>query len=271
MTLAPRNRSSLTRYLSDIRAIPRLSKEEELLVGQRMSHGSPEARHELVVSNLGFVVKIASEYQNMGLPFEDLLSEGNLGLLRAASSFDHRKGIKFITYASWWVRKSIRLALFEKSGLIRVPAYQRKKHAQRVAHLEGFRNRGLASEVACLEAEADAVPLRFRSVSIDEAGPGESRGRLMDMLVDHASEDPERRVMRRQDLDGLTRSLSCLNQTERTVILHRFGLADKPTLTLRQIGANLGLTRERIRQIETAAKTKLRARLHLEGRPLVRS
>jgi RNA polymerase primary sigma factor len=235
MTETTRNRSSLTRYLADIRAFPRLSREDELLVGERISLGSGEAKHELVVSNLGFVVKIASEYQNMGLPFEDLLSEGNLGLIRAASSFDHRRGIKFITYASWWVRKSIRLALSDKASLIRVPPYQKKKRA---------------------------APLRLQSVSIDEVLPGESGARLTDLLVDQTSEDPERKVIQRQDLAGLVRSLSLLSETERTVILHRFGLDGRPTLTLRQIGANLGLTRERIRQIEAAAKLKLRARLH---------
>src|SRR5262245_26775838 len=111
-----RSGSALSRYLSDIRGFRLLTKDEEIAIGRRISSGLREGQNDLVLSNLGFVVKIASEYQNLGLPFEDLLNEGNMGLIHAASRYDHRKSIKFITYASWWVRKSDLKALADQSS-----------------------------------------------------------------------------------------------------------------------------------------------------------
>ena len=119
--------TSLTRYFSEIRQFPQLTREREQALARELEAGRADARDELVEANLGFAVKVASEYRNLGMPFEDLLNEGNLGLIEAAGRFDASKGTKFITYAIWWIRKSILKALSERSAMVRVPSYQLKK------------------------------------------------------------------------------------------------------------------------------------------------
>jgi len=237
-----RNASALSRYLSDIRDYPSLSKEQELGLGERISAGALECQNELVVSNLGFVVKIACEYQHLGLPLDDLLNEGNLGLVRAAARYDHRRGIKFITYASFWVRKAILKALADQPAIVRVPEYQRKKLSRH---------------------DPARTPLwpRRAAVSLDEPASSQGRARLIDTLADGDWANPEREILKRQDLAGLRRAMCRLNTKERAVIAWRFGLAAEPFLTLKEIGSRLGISRERVRQIEAAARVKLRTAL----------
>src|SRR5262245_11062613 len=226
----PRTRSALNLYLSEIRTLPPLSREEEIVVGRRISSGGREAEEELVVSNLGFVVKIASEYQNMGVPFEDLLNEGNLGLLRAASRYDHRRGVKFITYASWWVRKSILKALSEQGATIKVPAYQRRVQSRRRAEREALRARHghSASDPSCHECGPEAIAtVTPRWVSLDEEARAGGRPRLVEALVDPMCEDPEREIIRRENLARLFSGMSSLSEKERSVITRRFGLSDR--------------------------------------------
>jgi RNA polymerase primary sigma factor len=237
----------MSRYLSDSRSLPRLTREDEGRLSRRASRGMREAQDELVLGNLGFVVKIAREYLNMGISFEDLVNEGNLGLLRAASRFDHRKGARFITYAVWWIRKSILKALASQGSLVYVSGYSRRK---------------IARERSIWEDQGGTPPAASfpRPISLEEAVGGDRR-RLVDLLADAGAEDPERSVAREEEIARVTRSLACLSAKERSVIAWRFGLAGLPVSTLKEIGERMGVTRERVRQIEAGAFRKLQKHL----------
>lgn len=257
-------RSSLSLYLSDIRSFPLLSKEEEIELGRRISGGIRQSADELVLSNLAFVVHIASEYKNMGLPFEDLVNEGNVGLIRAASRYDHRKGIKFISYASWWVRKWILKALAEQASVVRVPCYQKKKQARQKALVEAQRSqhRHSSADPPCDDCppDPDGFP-RYRPVSLDDPARPHGHPRLIELLVDTRSKDPEREIISEEDLARLELSFASLTDRERAILTARFGLSGSRVFTLREIGTLMGLSRERVRQIELAACDKLRAQL----------
>ena len=233
--------SALSLYLSDIRTQRTLSKDEELETGRRISSGMHECRADLVVSNLGFVVKIAREYQNMGVPLDDLLNEGNLGLIHAASRYDHQRGVRFITYAAFWVRKAILKALADQASLIRVPSYQRRK---------------------------SPTPAPYcRPVPLDDTARADGRARLIDILIDHRAKTPEHDLGQREEIAHLSRVLRGLGERQRRVIDMRYGLAGERVLTLKEIGDQLGLSKERVRQIETEALARLRTLLATSREP----
>lgn len=249
---AASSRRALTRYLSEIGGHRLLDKEEEFAIARH-------AQDLLVLSNLRFVVKIASGFQGRGLPMEDLISEGNVGLLRAAERFDPSRGIKFITYAAYWIRKALRQSLAEQASPVRIPRYQMLK-ARRAAE----------------RRDGDATPGRDGS-RIDSFRPGvafldnpvqiEGETLLAEMIRDERVEDPEETMVKSDLVSKLAASLDCLDDRERAVIVGRFGLSGSECHTLKQIGETFGLSRERIRQIEREARLKLRARLESIPRP----
>ncbi len=207
--------------------------------------------NDLMMSSLGFVVKIAREYQHRGMPLEDLINEGNIGLIQASYRFDEERGVKFITYASWWVRKSILRALAEQP-MVRVPDYQVRK-----------------ARLGAPRGTADPVVPRVTTVSLD-APHGEGYACLVDTLIDSNARSAEAALLRREAAANLRCSLACLNNTERLVISYRFELGGDRALTLREVGDLLRLSRERIRQIEISALAKLRAAFHHAGFPIAR-
>jgi len=268
MDVTAKERSSvLSRYFAEIREYRLLSKEQEQTLARSVKRGSREALNELIESNLSFVVKVASEYRNLGLPFEDLLNEGNLGLIEAAHRYDASKGTKFITYAIWWIRKSILKALSEHSNMVRVPNYQLKK-VREIRDAENSLRRSLGrkpkrEEISVRLSKSvnkidQVLQLKLREVSLDDKVGKDRDSSISEYLVDNNSESPEDDLIRREANSLVSEALAFLTEQERTVVTFRFGLAGGPPLTLKEIGENMGISRERVRQIECQAKTRLR-------------
>jgi RNA polymerase primary sigma factor len=201
---------------------------------------------DVIERNRGFVITVARQYRRLGVPMDDLLSAGHLGLIEAARRYDPSRGARFVTYAVWWIRKGILEAIARQSGIVAVPAYQRRL-ARRLQD----------------DAEAAARIRRqpvttIHEVRIDDRfGSTEAPRRE---LQAPQSFDPERTAIREEEIDTIRLAVSALPEREREVIRHRFGLDDAPVLSLHEIGARLGLSRERVRQIETGALAMLRAR-----------
>lgn len=261
------DRSVLSRYFSEIRAYPLLTKEQEQQLAHRVRKGDKDAFEHLVASNLSFVVKVASEYRNLGLPLEDLLNEGNLGLIEAARRYDPEKGTKFITYAIWWIRKAILKALAEQVNLVRVPTYQMKKVKQvREAEHTLRKELGRTPErheisdrlETTLKKVDQTLQVHSKEVSLDDTVGKEKKTPVSDYLIDQDSESPEENLIRREGTSLVGDALQHLSEQEQIVVRHRFGLDGCPILTLKEIGEQMGVSRERVRQIETQAKARLR-------------
>jgi len=259
--------SVLSRYFAEIREYPLLTKEEEMSLALDVKAGKREALNGLVESNLSFVVKVASEYRNLGLPFEDLLNEGNIGLIEAAHRYDASKGTKFITYAIWWIRKSILKALSEHSNLVRVPNYQMKK-VREIRDTENTLRRDLgrvperreiSERLSRSVTKIDQVlQFNLREVSLDDKIGKDRDKPISDYLIDPACTSPEDDLIHRESSTRVGEAMAHLTDQERVVIAYRFGLAGGLPLTLKEIGEKMGISRERVRQIECQAKSRLR-------------
>jgi len=247
-----------------------LSREEEQAVARRYrASGDPEALRRLVESNQHFVIMVARQYQGMGLPLEDLVSEGNVGLLQAANRFDPRKGIKFITYAVWWIRRAILQALSDQSRLVRLPKYKVRQVRSIRERLDELRaNLGREPEIDDLceatglprsEVEALLTLGAFES-SIDaepSGADGPTDGTPYDRILSH---DPVEAEYHATEVARIIQTaIQSLSPKERHVVLRRFGFVEAPHSTLEAVSQELGLTKERVRQIEMQAKSRLRA------------
>jgi RNA polymerase primary sigma factor len=258
--------SVLSHYFAEIRDFPLLTKEEEQSLARDIQAGSEEALHELVESNLSFVAKIASEYRYLGLPFEDLLNEGNVGLIQAAQRFDPTKDNKFISYAIWWIRKAILKALAEKSHVVRMPYSQIKKfkeirRAERALQHDLGRkpNREeISDRLDRSVAKVDRV-LQYgvQETSIDAPLGDEQETPLADVLIDRAGMTPEEKFLEREANDDVGEAFCQLNEQQQTVLAYRYGLLGE-ALTLQETGERMGVSRERVRQIETQARERMR-------------
>ena len=269
MAKGPYERSTcISKYLQEISEFPLLSKEEEHAIAERMRDGDPDSSyHDLVKSNLSFVVKIASEYKNMGLPFEDLLNEGNIGLIEAAHHFDPGRGTKFITYAIWWIRKSILKALSQHAAMVRIPNYQLKKvrnvrNTERMLAKELGREADreeISKELRVTIAKIDEIlQMKMRELSLDDKVGKDKDTPISDYLVDGRSVNPEDELIKNESNVVIRLALKNLSDQEQTVIINRFGLEGGRVFTLKEIGEKLGVSRERVRQIENQAKKRLK-------------
>lgn len=261
----------LSRYFSDIREHPPLTREQEAELASRLKQCKPEDKDLLITSNLGFVITVASEYRGLGIPFEDLINEGNLGLIEASHRYDPGRGVRFITYAVWWIRKAILKAVSDHSTVVRVPSYRRKKMRQvrdaeksLLSSLGRSPNRTELAErlegaVATLDELLRTNP---REISIDDPSAPDSDRAVGELIADAAAVCPETKMLREEDGRLVRRAMECLSPIEQRILRDRFGMQGKPPLTLSDIGAKLGISRERVRQIEVQAKQKIRQSIH---------
>src|SRR5262245_57914672 len=258
---------SLDIYLREINATPLLRREQEVDLARRIARGDTAALDHLVRANLRFVVSIAKQYANQGLSLEDLINEGNVGRIKAARRFDHRRGFKFISYAVWWVRQAMLQSLAEQSRIVRLPlnragALYRIGKAVRVLTQELGRQPRL-DELARrvdlpLPEVRDTLSIASPYVSLDGPFEDEEDNALMDCLRDEGSARPDEVTFGDTLEQDLRAALSTLEPREERILRLYFGLDGVEPLTLEQIGARLGLTRERIRQIKQKALAKLR-------------
>ncbi|MGD8375712.1 MAG: sigma-70 family RNA polymerase sigma factor [Acidobacteriota bacterium] len=253
-------RSGLGLYLSEVRRYSRLDRVTE----RRVAGGLPDrrARNRLVEANLGFVVSIAKEYRNRGLPFEDLISEGNVGLIEAARRFDPGNGTKFITYAVWWIRKAILAALAEHSLVVRVTSYERRRLRRASGKpapsttVRGRRPAHLDDPGVAVAGGGGSLLERYGAVSLDAAVGQDGETSLGDFLP-AGGDDPETEVSRKLMLACLDRALTYLSRRKRRILVSRFGLDGGDPQSLREVARGLGLSRERVRQVELDARKEL--------------
>ena len=258
---------SLDQYLRDISAYPLISREEEAELARRIRVGDQEALDKLVRSNLRFVVSVAKKYQNQGVSLSDLINEGNLGLIRAAHKFDETKGIKFISYAVWWIRQAILQALAEQSRIVRVPL-NRAGTLHRIgrranALLQELGREATHAEIAegmdiTEEEVAKTMSISQVHLSLDAPlTPGEDN-RLLDYLADTINPTPDEQTFEKALTDAIVDSLASLKEREAKILRLYFGLDESEPMTLEEIGTLLGITRERVRQIKEKALSRLR-------------
>jgi len=272
MTAKGRKRESgdsrvLRRYLNEIREFPLLTREEEQELGKRIAKGDQAALRKLVQSNLRFVVSFAKRFRGMGLSFQDIINEGNIGLIEAAKRFDPDKGVKFITYAVWWIRQSIMHAISDHGGIFRLPQKQanllyniHKTINSMTPVLERKPTPGEVAKHLSLDTESVEMLMRTENADIPlDSGETESQNvQLLDRLEQFMMPPLDQALVRESMAKVLSGLLSNLDEIEKNVIRLRFGFDEKEPMTLKQVGDKLNLSRERIRQIEGKALKKLK-------------
>jgi len=262
-----RESEALSLYLEEIREHPILERDDEVELAKRIRDGDEDALNRLVSANLRFVVSVARRYAGHGVPLGDLVTEGNIGLIRAARRFDETKGVRFISYAVWWVRQSILQALTAGSRIVRVPSGQLEEShraIRTVRRLEQELGREptideVAAELEISPAEVtDALGLRPGWVSLDAPLLNDDQSSMLDLIPDTDLEDPNASAASAALRDVVEAGLTRLPEREAAVLMQYFGLDGEPARSLEEIARGLGLTRERARMIKDRALVRLR-------------
>jgi len=259
---------SLQLFLKDIGRVDLLTAAQEVELAKRIERGDHRAKQEMVEANLRLVVSIAKRYRNQGLPFLDLIQEGTIGLVRAAEKFDYRKGFKFSTYATWWIRQAVARALADKGRTIRMPVHVVEKlnrilRAERKLRAERGHEPTSAEIAAELELSVEEVEQIRRTsqtpVSLEKPVGDEEESEFGHFIEDDSEPQPDERAELTLRNESLARALGMLGERERRVLEMRFGLNGEAPRTLDEVGRAFSVTRERIRQIENQSLKKLRS------------
>ena len=257
-------------YLSEIGYSPLLTAEEEVYFARRALKGCEASRKRMIVSNLRLVVKIARRYNNRGLALLDLIEEGNLGLIRAVEKFDPERGFRFSTYATWWIRQTIERAIMNQTRTIRLPIHVVKELNVYLRAARELDHEPTAEDIALhLDKPIDEVSkmlrLNERISSVDTPIGGENDKALLDILADDNESSPEDELQDSNIKQNIVSWLQELNVKQREVLARRFGLMGYEPSTLEDVGAEIGLTRERVRQIQVEGLRRLKDMLSSQG------
>lgn len=264
---APANLDATQLYLGEIGFSPLLTAEEEVYFSRLALKGDEPSRKRMIESNLRLVVKIARRYNNRGLPLLDLIEEGNLGLIRAVEKFDPERGFRFSTYATWWIRQTIERAIMNQTRTIRLPIHVVKELniylrtarelVQKLDHEPTAEDIALELDVP-VESVTKMLRLNERIASVDTPFGGESDKVLLDVIPDEKASGPEGNLQNDDIKNNIVHWLNELNSKQREVLARRFGLLGYEAATLEDVGVEIGLTRERVRQIQVEALKRLR-------------
>jgi RNA polymerase primary sigma factor len=265
---------SLRLYLREIGKVPLLTADQEVYLAKRIERGDMTAKRQMIEANLRLVVSIAKAYLGRGLSFLDLIQEGSLGLIRAVEKFDYRRGYKFSTYATWWIRQAVTRAIADKARTIRIPVHMVEK-LNKVVHIERQLVQRLGREPRpdeigeeleiTTEEVREILRMAQHPVSLEKPIGEEEESELGDFVQDDQAESPFDTAslsLRREDIE---RALDSLPERERLVIELRYGLRGEPPCTLEEVGHAFGVTRERIRQIENNTLKKLESLPEAQG------
>ncbi len=260
-------------FLNEIGRVDLLTGAQEVELAKRIERGDHRAKQEMVEANLRLVVSIAKRYRNQGLPFLDLIQEGTIGLVRAAEKFDHRKGFKFSTYATWWIRQAVARAIADKARTIRMPVHVVEKlqeitNVERRLTAELGRNASaveIAREVGLRTDEVEAIRnTALAPISLEKPVSEEDDSELGGLIRDESAPAPDEAAQVALQSEALHGVLATLPSRQREIIELRYGLDGKPPRTLDEVGRTFNVTRERIRQIEQQTLKTLRARAKIE-------
>lgn len=260
-------------YLNEIGKSPLLTAEEEIDLSRSAQKGNKKARKRMIESNLRLVVKIARRYMNRGLPLLDLIEEGNIGLIHAVEKFDPERGFRFSTYATWWIKQTIDRAIMNQTRVIRLPIHVIKEInicLRTARNLSQTLDREPTSEDVAKELDRPTIEvkkmlgLNERVTSIDSPFNGDSEKSLLETIPDEQNPDPLVQLQEEDLLKHVELWLSQLTEKQRAVIERRFGLDGNEAATLEDVGAELGITRERVRQIQIEALKRLKEILEKE-------
>ena len=265
--ITSRESESLDKYLQEIGKVSLISAEEEVALAKRIRDGDHMALEKLTSANLRFVVSVAKQYQNRGLPLTDLINEGNLGLIKAGRRFDETRGFKFISYAVWWIRQSIIQALAEQARVVRLPVNRVgniSKISKVYSELEQILQRDptpqeLAEQLNATEDwVTESMSISQKTVSADAPIGFDDQTSLLDVVADRDGSSPDSSLVADALKSEIRRVLATLSQREMEVIVLYYGLDNNEPLTLEDIGAKFSITRERVRQIKEHATRILR-------------